>query len=60
MAGTPKNSVGAKLEKLSGDFLMIETFQQAHPAATREPAMQSIAEPVYVEERQREQQPICA
>ena len=60
MAGTPKNRVGLKFEKLASRFLMLEAFQQTHAASADEPAVQAVAKAVHVEKRQGEQETIGA
>src|ERR1022692_4046359 len=58
--GHAEEQRGMEAEKLSGDLLIIETLHEAHAATAREPTMQPVAKPVYMKERQREQQAIGA
>src|ERR1039457_6451432 len=47
-----------EVQKLGGGSLMLEALQQAHAAAAEHPAVQTVAQRVHVEERQRQQEAV--
>ncbi len=49
---------GTEIEKLGGGLFVLEALQQAHAESADKPAVQSVAQRVDVEERQRKQQPV--
>ena len=56
--GHAEEQRGAEFQEGGFGLPLIEALQQAHAAAAGQPAMQPIAERVYVEERQRQQKAI--
>ena len=56
--GHAEKQRGMEIQEFRRGFLLLEALQQPHAAPAREPAMHSVAEPVHVEQRQREQKAI--
>src|SRR5205823_4596816 len=56
--GNTEEQGGAEIEEGGCCLAMIEAFQQAQAAAGGQPAVQTVAQAVYVEQGEREQKPV--
>ena len=54
----PKEQRGPKFDEDISSRLVLKPLQQAHPAATRQPAVQAIAQTMNMEQRERQQEAI--